>query len=139
MRKRSPYRPRPVPSVPPAFAFPTQVKTLAMTEARLAADAVINGLGDAVDLAMLVRIAEYCNRMGEAMMLRDDIEPDGLADVADAVRRAAPVLRELAGAPKAGALFEKESGAINNLIDAYEAVFTTATRRESMAALARTA
>ena len=142
MRKRSKHRPRPVPSVPIHFGFPRAVKTAAMMEARLAADAVIAGRHDPLDVGVLVRIAEYCVRIGESLMLRGELERDGLEAAVDAVRTAAPVLLELSKRSDAHILTPMTDvgrSAIDGLVEAYEALFNEATRRDSVAALSRSA
>ena len=84
-RKRCHRRPVPVRNIPLAFSFSDEAKINAMLQARATLKAVLDHTATEDDLAVLVRIALYCNEMCVKMIKERTVESDGLADVAQAV------------------------------------------------------
>lgn len=112
----------------------------AMLQARATMKAVLDHVATPTDLQVLVRIALYCNEMCVKMINERSVESDGLADVAEAVTSGMTAVNSIIDR------FNKserigtsgpERAPLEGLIDAYEALFSTATRRESAAALAK--
>lgn len=138
MRKRCHRKPRPVRQVPITFSFPESVKRKAVIEARLALSSVERPEGSVEDTARLLRIALYCNEMCARLIAGQDYESDGLADVAEAVGNGASAAQALAADISGGAVrgaSATELVALCGLVDAYEAIFTSTTRRQTADAL----
>ena len=140
-RGRPPYIPqRPPPSgaIPLVFGFSPQAKDQAREQARSALEAVLAHTGKADDIRILSRVGMYCVAMCEQMIKADTFEADGLADAAEAVtagvEAVASVIKRFESSNKVGTT-GPEKAALTGLVDAYEAIFSTATRRESALAL----
>ncbi len=136
--KRCRRRPVLVRSVPIGFGFPSSAKLDATLQARSALDAVLSHKATPIDVNTLIRVALYCNSMCEQMLRADTIEVDGLADIVDAVTSGLSAIQAVSDRFKRSGLIGTagpDRQPLVLLVDAYEAIFKTATRRESIAAL----
>lgn len=127
-------------TVPLAFGFTAEAKVSAALQVRAALKSVLDHCAAHDDLAVLVRVALYCNAMCVKMIKGGSFESDGLADAAEAVTAGMTavnsVIDRLNRTGKIGAS-GPERGQLAGLVDAYEAMFNAATRRESVEALAQ--
>lgn len=109
-----------------------------MIEARCALGAVLNHSGNHLDVGILLRVAMYCNGMCEQMLRSNSVEQEGLIDVIEAINAGhtavLAVAERLARSGRVGTS-GAERDPLRRLVDAYEAIFTTSTRRESTAVL----
>lgn len=142
-RGRAPHIPsRPAPSgaLPVVFGFPSSVKVDAALQARAALSAIIDGSGTTHDVYVLSRVGMYCVAMCEQMIKNGAVEGDGLADAAEAVTAGVESLAALIQrfeSSGSASVQGNEGDSLTGLVEAYEAIFTTATRRESAQAMAR--
>lgn len=137
-RKRCNRRPVPVRSVPIVFGFPADMKTKAMIQARAALAGVLGHTGDADDVQVLLRIAMYCSGMCEQLLRDDTVDAEGLADAIEAVNAALAAVTSVADRLKRSGKVGTagpEREPLERLVDAYEALFSLGTRRESTAVL----
>lgn len=141
MRKRSRRRPVPVRPIPIWFGFSKAALRDASIEARSALCALLDHKATPHDVATLSRIALYCHSMVGRMMSDETIDQGGMADTIEAVNAGCAAMQAVIDRfyriGKVGAAGQDREP-LMRLIDAYEAIFTTATRRESIAAMSST-
>jgi hypothetical protein len=139
-RKRGARRKSLVRTIPLTFGFTDAARRDAALQARTAVTALASGDGQPNDVAVLLRISLYCNSVLEQLTIDHSIESDGLADAIEAINRAAPAvieIQERLASRSVCALLDGEHTALVGLVDAYEALLSTATRRESVEAMKR--
>jgi hypothetical protein len=124
------------------FGFSQAALRDSSLQARAAVDAIVKSRAVPDDVTILLRVSLYCNSVLEQLTIDHSVESDGLADAIEAINAGAPAVVAIQERLAARSVIDAtgaEAQALDGLVDAYEALLATATRRESVAALKRVA